>query len=288
MNRQMILNIAITGVVAVGITSISIQVEAAPSEGDCSGVDDLTVSFTTQQRQIADEYISIFENGTKDIQYKHANNIGDNRGITAGRAGFTTATGDMRKLILQYNRINPDNLLHQYVSELKKLENIRYGSQRSQANDKASADVSNLPRLSANWKKMAKRQDFRDAQDAYVDKYYFNEALQKANSIGATYPLTLLSLYDANIMHGESGLVELVDEATRMTGNQTPLEGADETDWLINFNINRRQVMEADASWSNALARIDELEDLIETENFQLEPFSMSIQRYDGEEHVLP
>jgi hypothetical protein len=89
-------------------------------------------------------------------------------------------------------------------------------------------------------------------------------------------------------MHGESGLVELVDEATRMTGNQTPQEGADETDWLINFNINRRQVMEADASWSDALARIDELEDLIEAENFQLEPFAMSIQRYDGEDHVLP
>ncbi len=286
MSRQMILNIAITGVIAVGITST--QVEAAPSEGNCSGVDNLTVSFTTQQRQIADEYISIFENGTKDIQYDYANNNGDNRGITAGRAGFTSATGDMRKLILQYDQINPGNLLHQYVGELKKLENIRYGSQRSKANNKASADVSNLPRLSANWKKMAKRQDFRDAQDAYVDKYYFNEALQKANSIGATYPLTLLSLYDANIMHGESGLVELVDEATRMTGNKTPQEGADETDWLINFNINRKQVMEADATWSDALARIDELEDLIEAENFQLEPFAMSIQRYDGEDHVLP
>jgi hypothetical protein len=194
----------------------------------------------------------------------------------------------MRQLILQYTKVNPDNLLHQYVGELKKLAEIRYTSSRSEANNKASANVSKLPRLIANWKKMAKRQNFRDAQDAYVDKYYFNEALKKANSIGVTYPLTLLSLYDANIMHGESGLVELVDEATRMTGNQTPQEGADETDWLINFNINRRQVMEADASLSDALARIDELEDLIEAENFQLEPFAMSIQRYDGEDHVLP
>jgi chitosanase len=283
MSRQMILNILI---MTVGLTVA--QVKAAPSAGNCSGTDNETVSFTAQQRLIADEFISIFENGTKDIQYNSAENIGDNRGITAGRAGFTSATGDMRQLILQYTKVNPDNLLHQYVGELKRLAEIRYTSSRSAANNKASANVSNLPRLVVNWKKMAKRQDFRDAQDAYVDKYYFNEALKKANSIGVTYPLTLLSLYDANIMHGESGLVELVDEATRMTGNKTPQEGADETDWLINFNINRKQVMEADDTWSDALARIDELEDLIETENFQLEPFAMSIQRYDGEDHVLP
>ncbi len=286
MSRQMFLNVAIAGIITVGITTA--QVEAAPSVDDCTGTDDVTVSFTAQQRLIADEYISIFENGTKDIQYKYASNIGDNRGITAGRAGFTSATGDMRQLILLYNKVNPDNLLNQYTGELKKLAKIRYVPPRSKAKNKASADVSKLPNLVANWKKMARRQDFRDAQDAYVDKYYFNEALKKANSIGVTYPLTLLSLYDANIMHGESGLVKLVDEATRMTGNQTPQEGANETDWLINFNINRRQVMEADASWSNALARIDELEDLIEAENFQLEPFAMSIQRYDGEDHVLP
>ena len=47
-----------------------------------------------EQRHRADALISIFENGTPKIQYGYAENIRDGRGITAGRAGFTTATGD--------------------------------------------------------------------------------------------------------------------------------------------------------------------------------------------------
>jgi chitosanase len=249
-------------------------------------VDEL-VSFTEQQRLIADQFISIFENSTKTIQYDYAENIGDNRGITAGRAGFTSATADMRELILDYTEINPNNLLIQYVDELERLSTIRYTPPRSEAKDILSANTDNLPNLILNWKTTAERQDFRNAQDAYVDTHYFNRALEKAQGIGATLPLTLLSLYDTSIQHGDgdpivapTALTALVHKATEMTGNQTPAEGANEVEWLMNFITNRKNMMLADEFWRHSLARIDELQDLIAAENYQLEPFTLCIQRY--------
>src|SRR5262245_33374802 len=44
------------------------------------------------QRRRVDQLISAFENSTTEIQYDYAENIDDGRGVTAGRAGFTTAT----------------------------------------------------------------------------------------------------------------------------------------------------------------------------------------------------
>ncbi len=255
---------------------------------DANAVADDLVMFTEQQRLIADQFISIFENSTKEIQYDYAENIDDNRGITAGRAGFTSATADMAELIIAYTDINPDNLLHQYITELQRLAEIRYGTPpRTIEKDRLSANTDNLPNLIENWKITAERQDFRDAQDAYVDTHYFNRALEKAQNIGAVLPLTLLSLYDASIQHGDgdpivapTALTALVNKATEMTGNQTPAEGADEVEWLMNFVANRKNMMLADDFWRNSLARIDEMEDLIAAENYQLEPFTLCIQRY--------
>ena len=53
------------------------------------------ITFTQEQRIIADQIMSVFENDTPAIQYGYAENLHDGRGVTAGRAGFTSATGDM-------------------------------------------------------------------------------------------------------------------------------------------------------------------------------------------------
>ncbi len=65
---------------------------------------DENINFNQQQRLIADQFVSIFENGTSEIQYGSAEDIGDGRGITAGRAGFTSATGDMLIVIEKYTK----------------------------------------------------------------------------------------------------------------------------------------------------------------------------------------
>src|SRR5690348_1229720 len=51
--------------------------------------------LTSVQKARAEMLTSLFENGTPVTQYAFAQDIGDGRGITAGRAGFTTGTGDL-------------------------------------------------------------------------------------------------------------------------------------------------------------------------------------------------
>ena len=50
------------------------------------------LNFNDEQRDIADQIISVFENNDPVINYDFIGNINDGRGYTAGRAGFTTAT----------------------------------------------------------------------------------------------------------------------------------------------------------------------------------------------------
>ena len=47
----------------------------------------------------AEQIISSFENSTTEIQYAYAEDIGDGRGITAGRAGFTSRTHDLLQVV---------------------------------------------------------------------------------------------------------------------------------------------------------------------------------------------
>src|SRR5579862_8416717 len=51
--------------------------------------------LTSAQRRRADQIISVFENDTIELQYGYTEELDDGRGLTAGRAGFTTATGDL-------------------------------------------------------------------------------------------------------------------------------------------------------------------------------------------------
>lgn len=237
--------------------------------------------FTKEQRLIADQFISIFENGTAEIKYDYAANIGDGRGITAGRAGFTSATGDMLIVINKYTKLKPNNSLAQYTDELAYLVDLRYNV----GDRKGSASTKNLGGLVEVWKEHSQYQAFRDIQDEVVDEMYFDTAVEKAKSIGVTLPLSLLCLYDANIMHGESGLENLVNK----TNQQMKAKGDfDEISWITKFNAVRKDIMLSDSSWKYATTRVDELDDLIESKNYPLSPFKMVIENYEDETHYLP
>jgi len=241
----------------------------------------LGLGFNQQQRLIADQFISVFENGTPTIQYDYAENIGDGRGITAGRAGFTSATGDMLVVINKYTELKPDNSLVQYRDELAHLVKLRYKI----GDRKGSASTKKLGGLIEAWKETSRDPLFRDVQDQIVDEMYFNTALEKAKRIDATLPLTLLCLYDANIMHGESGLEELISKTNQKMAAKNDF---DEISWIKSFNATRKKIMQADSSWKYATTRVDELDDLIESQNYQLKPFKMVIENYEDETHYLP
>ena len=111
------------------------------------------------QRRRIDQLISTFENSTTDIDYDYAENIGDGRGVTAGRAGFTTATCDAAQVIRVYGDTTPDNDLARFLPELDRLC------------EEASDDTSGLPEADyiEAWTVAAGDEAFRAAQDAVVD-----------------------------------------------------------------------------------------------------------------------
>ncbi len=49
--------------------------------------------------QVIAQMVSVFENGTPEIQYAYIEDLDDGRGYTAGRAGFCTACGDLLTVV---------------------------------------------------------------------------------------------------------------------------------------------------------------------------------------------
>jgi chitosanase len=79
----------------------------------------LSLSVDAERKHRAAQIISTFENSTLELQYDYVENIGDGRGITAGRAGFTSATGDLLLVVRRYVETKPDNVLAPYVPALE-------------------------------------------------------------------------------------------------------------------------------------------------------------------------
>src|SRR5258706_11825843 len=79
-----------------------------------------TGGLGTDQKRRAEQLTSLFENGTIEIQYGYAEALGDGRGITAGRAGFTTPTGDALEGVQLYTSQRPRNLLAPFLPELER------------------------------------------------------------------------------------------------------------------------------------------------------------------------
>ena len=229
----------------------------------------VTSGFTPDQRRIADQIISIFENNTSVIQYDYAENLDDGRGITAGRAGFTSATGDMLTVVEQYTIHTPDTPLAAYLPALKGLA----------ANEDGSTE--RLDGLAVEWRVAASDPAFRAVQDEIVDMEYYDPAVAHANSIGLISPLSLLIIYDAAIQHGNGedadGLPAMIAKTTAVTGG-TVADGIDEEAWVQEFLRVRRAVLlnptasETQIEWSESVGRVDTLRTFYESGNIALIP----------------
>ena len=222
-----------------------------------------------EQRIIADQIISIFENYTPVIQYGYTEILNDGRGITAGRAGFTSATGDMLEVIERYTVTVPDNPLAVYLPRLRELADDKDGSTQG------------LEGLEEIWQETANDSAFRTVQDEVVDDYYYFPATAHAEVLGVSLPLTLLNLYDAIIQHGDGddpdGLPVMINLTISIVGG-TPKDGIDEEVWLQEFMSIRRSVLlnpynqETQEEWSESVGRVDTLIELYESGNFLLTP----------------
>ncbi|MEV7027138.1 chitosanase [Kitasatospora sp. NPDC093558] len=221
---------------ATGPACAATATPAAPAAGPASATAALTAAaaarpldaggMTADQRRRADQLISIFENSTTEIQYGYAENINDGRGVTAGRAGFTTNDGDALKVVRAYTAAVPDNPLARFIPELERLASA------------GSGDTSGLPEADyiAAWKQAAQDAVFRQVQDDQVDQRYFSPAMSQADRLGLTTALARAELYDASIQHGNGteydALPALIGRTTAKVG---PPSSAGENAWLDAF-----------------------------------------------------
>ncbi|MDD3732823.1 MAG: chitosanase [candidate division Zixibacteria bacterium] len=228
-----------------------------------------TVVFTKEQRVLADQIISVFENNTPEIDYAYAENLDDGRGITAGRAGFTSATGDMLTVVERYTHLVPGNPLAVYLPRLREL-----AAQESDS-------VDGLENLVDAWQTAAEDEIFREVQDEVVDDEYYWPSVEHAEELGLMYPLSLLNLYDACIQHGDGddpdGLPAIIDRASEQVGG-TPADDIDEHEWLEAFMNIRRSVLldpadpDTREEWAESVGRVDALIAIFESGNVNLNP----------------
>jgi chitosanase len=255
--------------VGCGNKTSSTAVETATKSPSSNKTNLVKIGFSKEQRIIADQIISVFENDTPKIQYGYAENLYDGRGITAGRAGFTSATADMLEVIERYTALTPDNSLAIYLPRLRVLAKNESGSTKG------------LEGLERKWKVAANNKAFNAVQDEVVDDYYYNAAVRHAESLGTVLPLTLLNLYDAVIQHGDGedpdGLSAIIDRTATESGG-SPKTGIDEKIWLRTFISVRRTILispynrETQEEWSESVGRVDELIKLYNKQHFSLTP----------------
>src|SRR4051794_21747519 len=81
-------------------TALIVVVASQASGGPDPQLKELRERFTTHTlspdaQRVAEAITSVFENSTTELQYGYSVELDDGRGVTAGRAGFTSGTGDL-------------------------------------------------------------------------------------------------------------------------------------------------------------------------------------------------
>ncbi len=226
-------------------------------------------ALTVDQKHRAEQITSLFENDTTELQYGYAEALGDGRGITAGRAGFTTATGDLIVVVERYVARVPDSSLAVYLPRLREL-----------AGDESDS-IDGLDGLVEAWAAAADDPLFRDVQDEVVDEMYYEPSLEWAAGVGLCLPLSLAVLYDTIIQHGDGddpdGLPALMDAASDRAGGD-PAGGVEETEWTTTFLSVRREDLayandpETRAVWAESVGRCDVFQQLVDDGNWDLDP----------------
>ncbi len=220
----------------------------------------------------AEALISIFENSTTELQYGYANALGDGRGITAGRAGFTSGTGDLVLVVRRYVEQRPGSPLAGYLPALEDLAG------------RWSGELTGLDGFVEIWAEASGDPVMREVQDEVARELYFFPSQDLADAVGARLPLTRAVLYDTGIQHGigedPDGLPALIAEATERAGG-TPADEIDERAWLDVFLTVRAEHLShafdpaTREVWAQSVGRVDTLRDLLQRDLVMLdEPFT--------------
>lgn len=225
--------------------------------------------FTPDQRQLADEIVSIFENDTPHPQYGYIENLHDGRGFTAGREGFTTATGDLAKVVESYCSAVPENKLSPYLPVLQ--DKAR----------KVDDSMAGLDGFEHAWATCANDPALCRAQDEVVNQLVYLPSVNRWRAEGCKSPLALLFIYDTEVEQGDAldpdGTPAVLKKTDELAGG-SPGQGVPEAKWLEEFLRVRRGVLlnpsnaKTKEAWSESVTRCDALEDILDDEDMNLAP----------------
>lgn len=212
----------------------------------------------------ANRMISTFENSTTTLRYDYIENLNDGRGYTAGRVGFTTATGDALLVIERFTQRKPINGLAKYLPRLREL--AATGSDSTEGLD-------NFPTM---WKKGATGQLFRSIQNLVANELYYFPSVEHAKSLGIKKALTLVALYDTAIQHGNGddpdGLPAIIQRTNEALGG-SPKTGIDERVWLAKFLDVRQETLlnpanaETQEVWAASVDRVNVVRGFLQSGN---------------------
>ncbi len=223
--------------------------------------------LTPTRHRLADALVSEFENSRPTPQYCYVAALGDGRGYTVGRAGFTSATGDLLEVVRRYAAAEPGSRLARYLPRLRELARTESPSLRG------------LEGLPAAWRASCRDPRQRAAQDAIVDREYLQPAVRTWRALGLRTPLSLAALYDAEIEHGggsdPDGVPALVRRTLQRAGT---VAHAGEQAWLTAFLAVRRADLlhpadtATQAEWAQSVDRVDVWSYLLRTGQWTLRP----------------
>ena len=227
-------------------------------------------AITPEQKLRMERLSSVFENGTIAFAYGYAENIGDGRGITCGRVGFTTGTGDWYQVVKAYTAAEPANPLAPYLPRLAQIA----------AGPMPNPDTTGLDGMIAAAAAAGTDPIMQSVQDGFVDSLIYNPALQIGQSVGATSALSIADIYDGVLTNGQGSdpdSIEAIVSSATLAAHGTPKTGVSESTWLSAFDAARRYDMlhpayaPSAAAWAAAVGRLDVYDKLIASGNWNLQ-----------------
>ncbi|HEX8226266.1 MAG TPA: chitosanase [Candidatus Saccharimonadales bacterium] len=247
----------------------------------------------------AAQIISTFENSTTEIQYGYAEDIDDGRGITAGRAGFCSGTGDMLMVVERYTEAKPDNTLARYLKPLQKIDKEFEASNWEDPVDSTEGLIGDGYSLIADWTEAAKKDKaFLAAQDNVFNELYLEPALKRAEAVeiadgkGVRTAVGQLVILDTIIQHGagtdKDGLPSIMDEVAKKVGDKPT-----EDEYIKTFLDVRQKHLEnaADEStrsaWRESVPRVKALRQIFKSGNEDLRG-RLKFDVYQGDRYDLP
>jgi len=257
----------------------SITVTGSSQNTNGPVVNGSSFDVSPQQKLRAEQLTSLFENGKIEIKYSYIENLDDGRGYTAGRAGFTTADGDLYQVVKLYTDSKPNNSLSKFLPKLKSLAN------------EGSDSTLGLSGFKEAWIKSSQDSEFKKAQDKVVDTEYYQPAMKIAGGNDIKTALGKAIFYDSIIQHGggndPDSLSSMVRETITKAGG-SPKTGVDEAKWLNTFiKVRRDTLLNATEEstrdvWKESVGRCDVFQQILNSGNLDLKgPIKIKTSEYD-------